>query len=221
MTARRIGLQGGTFDPIHLGHLRAAVEARRRFRLDQVLLIPSAIPPHKKSAATASAEHRLQMVKLACRGRAGLTASSLEIEAGGTSYSVLTLEEVRRRHREAVLFFVLGIDAFLEIETWREYRRVLEQCHFVVTSRPGYDLGRARRVLGRRPAVRFVELEPDGAVVGCLPRASSVYLLPIPALDISSTDIRRRARRGDSLAGLVPGPVEKYIHRHRLYKGGQ
>ena len=221
MTARRIGLQGGTFNPVHLGHLRAAVEARRRLRLDRVLLIPSAIPPHKVSADTAPADHRLQMVKLACRGRAGLAASSLEIEAGGTSYSVWTLEEVRRRHPKAVLFFVLGIDAFLEIKTWREHRRVLEQCHFVVTSRPGYDLGRARRALGRWPASRFVELEPDGAVVDRLPRAASVFLLTIPALDISSTDIRRRVRRGDTLAGLVPDPVETYIHRHRLYKGGQ
>lgn len=221
MTVRRIGLQGGTFNPVHLGHLRAAVEARRRFSLDRVLLIPSSVPPHKESADMAPAEHRLRMVRLACRGRAGLAASALEIEAEGTSYSVLTLEEVRRRYREAVLFFVLGIDAFQEIKTWREYRRVLKQCHFVVTSRPGYDLGRARRVLGSGPAARYVELDPNGAVVGRLPRAPSIFLLPISALDISSTDIRSRARRGDSLAGLVPLPVEKYIHRHRLYQGGQ
>ncbi|MBN2198888.1 MAG: nicotinate (nicotinamide) nucleotide adenylyltransferase [Candidatus Aminicenantes bacterium] len=221
MAARRIGLQGGTFDPVHLGHMKAAAEVRRRFRLDKVLLIPSAVPPHKESGGTAPAEHRLRMVKLACRGRAGLEASSLEIEAGGTSYSVLTLEAVRRRHRGAVLFFLLGIDAFQDIRTWRESRRVLEQCHFVVTSRPGYDLGQARRALGSVSAARFVDLEPGGPAVGRLPRAPAIFLLPIPALNISSTDIRRRARRGGSLAGLVPGPVANYIHRHRLYEGGQ
>jgi nicotinate-nucleotide adenylyltransferase len=221
MTGPRIGLQGGTFNPVHLGHLRAAGEARRRLALDRVLLIPSAQPPHKPSLDMAPAEHRLRMVKLACRGRAGLAASGLEIEAGGTSYSILTLENVRRRKPEAVFFFVLGIDAFLEIKTWRAYRDVLAQCHFVVTSRPGYDLARARRVLDGAPSYRFREVESGAAAAARLPRTPTIFLLRMDALDVSSTDVRSRARRGESLAGLVPGPVEKYIRRHRLYQRGQ
>ncbi|OGD23165.1 MAG: hypothetical protein A2Y69_12045 [Candidatus Aminicenantes bacterium RBG_13_59_9] len=109
----------------------------------------------------------------------------------------------------------------MEIKTWREYRRVLEQCHFVVTSRPGYDLALARQALRGRAAVRTVEIGRGGARIGRLPREPSIFLLPISALDISSTDIRRKARRGESLAGLVPGPVADYINRHRLYQGGQ
>lgn len=221
MTAPRIGLQGGTFNPVHLGHLRAAGEARRRLALDRVLLIPSAQPPHKPSSNMAPAGHRMRMVKLACRGRAGLAASGLEIEAGGTSYSILTLEEVRRRNPEAVLFFLMGIDAFLEIKTWREYRSVLARCHLAVTSRPGHDLTLARRVLDSVPESRFREVGPGEDAVGRLPRKPTIFLLPMAALDISSTDIRRRAGRGESLAGLVPGPVEKYIRRHRLYQRGQ
>ncbi|MBM3297970.1 MAG: nicotinate (nicotinamide) nucleotide adenylyltransferase [Candidatus Aminicenantes bacterium] len=219
MKAARIGLQGGTFDPVHLGHIRAAVAARRRFRLDRVLLIPSAVPPHKEYADTAPPEHRLRMVKMACRGRTGLEASALEIEAGGTSYSFRTLEEVGRRRPEAVLFFLLGIDAFLEIRTWREYRRVLKQCHFIVTGRPGFDLALAPSALTGETGVRFIELGPEGSVVGPLPDEPSVFLMPLDALDISSTDIRSRVRRGEALAGLVPEPVEKYIKRHGLYRG--
>ncbi len=221
MAERRIGLLGGTFNPVHLGHILAARAVRRRFGLDRILLIPSSQPPHKGSTGVASAVHRLSMVKLACRGRAGLASSAMEIEAGGTSYSVFTLEKVRRRHRKAVIFFILGVDAFLEIETWREYRRVLRQCHFVVTSRPGFDLGRARSVLDKALRKRVFVLSPGENEVQSLPRDPRVFILPIPALNISSTDIRRRARRGESLSGLVPRAVEIYIQRHRLYQGGQ
>jgi len=221
MAGCRIGILGGTFNPVHLGHIRAALEVKRRFRLEKVLFIPSSIPPHKRPMAVASPNDRLRMVGLACRGRKGLSASPIEIEAGGTSYSVLTLDKIRRRFAGGEIFFVLGVDAFLEIDTWRDYRRVLEQCHFIVVSRPGCDLARAHKVLQGSLASRMVELGQEESAEAPLPAGTRIFLVPIAALDISSTDIRRRARTGESLRGLVPRAVETYIRRHRLYQGGQ
>jgi len=221
MAVRRIGLLGGTFNPVHLGHVRAAQEVKRRFRLERVLFIPSSIPPHKRPVAIASPDHRLRMVGLACRGRKGLSASPVEIKAGGTSYSVLTLDKIRRRFPRTDIFFILGVDAFLEFDTWRDYGRVLEQCHFIVISRPGYDLAKARQVLRGSLASRMIELGQEESAGARLPAGPRIFLVPIAALDISSTDIRRRARTGESLRGLVPPAVETYIRRHRLYQGGQ
>ncbi len=220
MADLRIGLLGGTFNPVHAGHIRAAEGVRRMFRLDKVLFIPSATPPHKRSAAIASAEDRMRMVGLACRGRKGLSSSPIEIAAGGTSYSILTLGRIRRRFQGAEIFFILGVDAFLEIGTWRDYRRVLEQCHFIVISRPGYELAGTRRVLGGSLAPRMVELGRAKPLPEGHGREPRIFLIPLDSLDISSTDIRRRARRGQSLRGLVPPAVETYIRRHRLYQGG-
>jgi nicotinate-nucleotide adenylyltransferase len=221
MAGRRIGLLGGTFNPVHLGHIRAALEVKRRFRLEKVLFIPSSIPPHKRPKAIASAEDRLRMVGLACRGRKGLSASPIEIKAGGTSYSILTLDKILRRFPGGEVFFILGLDAFLEIDAWRDCRRVLEQCHFIVISRPGYDLARARQVLRGSLASRMSELGQEDSAEEPLQAGPRIFLVPIAALDISSTDIRRRARCGEPLRGLVPPAVETYIRRHRLYQGGQ
>jgi len=214
-----IGLFGGTFDPIHLGHLRAAAEVRRRARLDRVLFIPSYLPPHKKSGAAVPAADRLRMVELACRGRAGLEASSIEVDAREKSYSILTLRKLRALSPEARLFFILGVDAFLDIGTWREYHRVLEGCFFIVMGRPGFELDRARDVLGGKLRDSIGPLETAEGAAGPLPPQTRVFLLPIHALDISSTAIREKVRRGDSLEGLVPAPVEKYIREHQLYRG--
>src|SRR5512139_4006363 len=143
-----IGLFGGTFDPIHLGHLRAAAEVRRKAGLERVLFIPSYLPPHKASGAVASAADRLRMVELVCRRRSGFEASGIEVAAREKSYSILTLRKVRAQAPRARLFFILGVDAFLDIRTWHQYRRVLKECLFIVTGRPGFDLDRARDVLG-------------------------------------------------------------------------
>lgn len=220
MAPRRIGILGGTFNPVHWGHVRAAQEVGRRFHLEKVLFIPSAIPPHKRSAGMASPEERLRMVGLACRGRKGLSSSPIEIEVGGTSYSILTLDKIGRRFSGEAVFFILGVDAFLEIGTWRDYRRVLGQCHFIVISRPGTALAGAKKVLRGSLARRMVELSRGESVPEPLPSQPSIFLVPVAGWDISSTDIRRRARRKEPLRGLVPPAVETYIRRHRLYQGG-
>jgi nicotinate-nucleotide adenylyltransferase len=214
-----IGLFGGTFDPIHLGHLRAAAEVRRRTRLDRILIIPSYLPPHKARGASASAADRLRMVELACRRRVGLEASPVEVEARGKSYSILTLRKVHALAPGARLFFILGVDAFLDIGTWREYEKVIEECYFIVTGRPGYELERARGVLRGRLGSTMGPLASAGDLAAPEPPRTRIVLLPIRALDVSSTAVRDSARRGKSLDGLVPRAVAAYIRDRQLYRG--
>jgi nicotinate-nucleotide adenylyltransferase len=214
----RIGLFGGTFDPIHNGHLRAAAVVARRFSLDQVRFIPSAIPPHKRTAEMAEAGHRMAMVELAVRGRRRFVASPVEVEAGSTSYSVVTLEKVRKEVPRAVLFFLLGADAFVEIETWREWRRVLEQCRFIVVTRPGTELSQAWKTLGEPYRRTIAGVGPGVRLSEDFLDAHRVFLFPFDALPVSSTEVRLRVRKGLSLWGLVPRPVECYIRREKLYQ---
>lgn len=214
-----IGLFGGTFDPIHLGHLRAAAEVRRRARLDRILFIPSFLPPHKKSGTVASAADRLRMVELACCWRKGFEASPVEVEAGEKSYSILTLRKIRALASGARLFFILGVDAFLDIGTWREYQRVLQECYFIVMGRPGFELDRARDVLEGKLRDSIGPLVTGAGAAGPLPPQTRIFLLPIRALNISSTAIRERVRCGETLDGFVPGAVDAYIREHQLYRG--
>jgi len=218
MRKERIGILGGTFNPVHCGHLRAAAAVRTRFSLDRVLFIPSFIPPHKESAGIASAEERLKMVELAVRGKPAFIPSAVEIRAKGRSYSILTLNKIKSSYPRAWIFFILGVDAFLEIETWREWKRVLERCLFIVVTRPGYRLRDAEDVLGLayRGQVRSVSRLENVPEQWFL--RSRIFLVPIAAADISSTEIRRRIREDRSIKGLVPAAVEDYIHKHGLYQ---
>jgi nicotinate-nucleotide adenylyltransferase len=216
-----IGLFGGTFDPIHLGHLRAAAEVRRRTGIDRILFIPSFLPPHKAAVWTAPAADRLRMVELAVRRRAGFEASPIEVEAGGKSYSIRTLRRVRRLRPRSRIFFIVGVDAFLDIGTWRAYKKVLAECTFIVTGRPGFDLERARGVLGGRLRRSIGTLEEAGDLAGRVPPRIRVILTPIRALDVSSTAVRDRVRRGLPLEGLVPRAVAAYIRARQLYRGRQ
>jgi nicotinate-nucleotide adenylyltransferase len=218
MEKRRIGLLGGTFNPVHEGHLRAAEEVRRRFGLNRVLFIPSYIPPHKQTTDMASPEDRYAMVELAVRARPEMEASPLEIEAREKSYSIITLNKLKAIYADAWIFFILGIDAFLEIETWRSYREVLEQCHFIVISRPGFDLEKAREALPSEYAGKIKDCGRTGPVGADLLSRFRVFLMMIDALDISSTDIRGRVKAGRPIHGLVPAPVEEYIRTKNLYQ---
>ena len=214
----RIGLLGGTFNPVHEGHLRAAEEVRLSFGLSQVLLIPSYIPPHKLTTDMASPEDRFAMVELAVRSHPQLVASALEIEAPEKSYSVITLNKLKAVYADAWIFFILGVDAFLEIETWKSYREVLEQCRFIVISRPGFDLTGARKALPQEYAEKIGECRGAGPVGEDFLSRFRIFLVSIKALNISSTDIRRRIREGRSIHGLVPNLIEEYIHKKKLYQ---
>ena len=217
MKRERIGIFGGTFNPIHAGHVKAAVEVQRIFALDKVLLIPSYIPPHKETPDIAPPRCRLQMVKLAVASYPQFMPSSVEIDAKGRSYSVLTLSKLKRRYPDALMFFILGMDAFLEIRTWRDYKKVLEQCHFIVISRPGYELKDAKNVLGEEYADRIIRVSNSPELDQNLRQGSKIFLLSIPSLDVASKVIRKKIKKGESISNLVDRSVEEYIRSNALY----
>jgi nicotinate-nucleotide adenylyltransferase len=206
---RRVGLLGGTFDPFHNGHLDVGCAAERELRLDELVVIVSNIPPHRPQPLVSS-HHRFAMVALGIVGRPGWRASDLELVDGGTSFTIGTL---RRFHawgyQPTELFFVLGADAFAEIETWKDYPAILEQAHFVVVSRPGFPCAEA---MERLPALADrVQADLAGTV------RPSIFLIDAPTADVSATAIRRQLAAGASVAGLVPDAVRQHIDQHGLY----
>jgi nicotinate-nucleotide adenylyltransferase len=223
---RSLALFGGTFDPVHRGHLAAALAARDRFHLDAVHFVVAGFPPHKRRGPLTPYAHRCALAALACAGQRGLTASFAEagtdFSGSATFYSVDLVREYRKRlPRRAHLYFLIGVDALLEIGTWHDPETLLDSCDFIVVSRPGFRLdslrsalpasvlpaGEARPVGARRSAPETLRL-----------RRSSLHLISSVHVDISSTEIRRRAARGLSIRGLVPAAVEDYICKQALYR---
>ncbi len=196
--ARRVGILGGTFDPVHYGHLDAAEAARAALELDEVVFIPAHDPPHKLQDPGANGFHRFAMVALAIQEWPGYRASELELAREGASYTVDTL---RRLHAQGIpashLFFILGADAFAEIDTWKEYPAVLDLAQFVVVARPGTTLGDA---LARTPQLR-----------------GRVSLVEARTRDVSSTAIRARLAGESGIDDLVPPAVARHIMAHHLY----
>ena len=194
----RAGILGGTFDPIHNGHVEAASAVHRALALDHVLLLPSRTPPHRSAEPRASTYHRFAMTALAASGRAELRASDVELRRDGPSYTVHTLESLHRDgFASSQLHFILGADAFAEIDTWYDYPRLLDLANFVVVSRPGFPAPAGTPLLDK-----------DG---------SRVSFLEISTPDVSSTDIRQRVAKGESIDHLVPREVAEHIRRHQLY----
>jgi len=218
MQKKRIGIFGGTFNPIHLGHLHAAETVKEKYCLDKVLFIPSYIPPHKDTDEVAAADFRLDMVRLTVADHPGFEPSSIEIEAGGKSYSINTLAKVKHIYPQAEIFFILGIDAFIEIDTWRDYKNVLKQCCFIVISRPGYSLHAEIQELPEEIKLRIcdgsdMELENLVKTTQC-----SIFLFPMDSMDIASTEIRRRVGQGETIINMASAEVIKYIKENKLYK---
>ena len=218
--AGRVGLLGGTLDPIHEGHIEAAKAARTALALDRVIVLPSRIPPHRLLEPVASRYHRFAMAALAVNGIAGLSASDLELCSPGLSYTADTL--VRFREHAALyasqIFFITGADAFAEIATWHRYPEVLDLANFVVISRPGFPADRLLRRLpslaGRMRVVADSGVQAPGS--GC-DESCGIFLVDAATPDISSTEVRRRLSAGENLTGLVPLPVERHIFQHGLY----
>jgi len=214
--ARRVGLLGGTFDPIHVGHLAAAEAARAALLLDEVLLLTSHVPPHRPQPR-ASVHHRFAMVALAIQQHETLRASDFELLHPGPSFTASTLARLHAAGFDATqLFFITGIDAFAEIATWREYPRVLDASHFVVVDRAGRG---AETIRVQVPALapRIVDAN---AIDPRDPRWSEetrIFLVKGGTPDVASTEIRRRCREGQSISGLVTPAVERHIARHALY----
>lgn len=216
MTASRIGVLGGTFDPVHLGHLAAARSADQSLGFDRLLFIPSHAPPHRPDSPRASGYHRLQMTALAVAGVAGWEASDLELARGGASFTFDTLTTLRQREPASQFFFITGADAFAEIASWRRYPELLELAHFVVIARAGTSFDRIRTRLPQLSS-RMVACDVASPAACRAANFPSIFLVNADTPDVSSTEVRRRAAAGEPLTGLVPDAVARYITEHRLY----
>jgi len=217
---RSVALFGGTFDPIHAGHIAVAQAAQRRFHLDAVYFVPSARPPHKSKPALTPFIHRYSMVALACAGHAAfvpsLAEAPVESSASHIFYTIDTVRRFRREHPDDRLYFIVGADQFLEIPTWRQYESLLDACDFIIASRPGFRLDALRLVippekLGR--ATGSGSSDPHKITL----RKSEIHLLTTVSSHISSTEVRHRLLKHQSIHGLVPAPVEEYILGQALY----
>jgi nicotinate-nucleotide adenylyltransferase len=212
MSARRIGLLGGTFDPIHCGHLDLADAAQVALRLDRVSLITANIPPHRPQPV-ASAYHRFAMVALAVANRPHWRAADLELRLDAPSYTSTTLDRFHvRGYMPSELYFVIGADAFAEIATWRDYPRILDRTHFAVVSRPGFPVG---ELAHRLPSLAARMTWPRSHTA--LHVAPLILLIDEPTADVSSSAIRRRLTAAESIEGLVPPSVAQHIEQHGLY----
>jgi len=198
---RRIGVLGGTFDPIHIAHLAIAEEARTQLGLDKVVFVPAGLPPHKMDVHVSPAEHRLAMVKLAIADNPHFEVSRVDIDRFGPCYTVDTIALLRKEWEPDVeIYFIMGSDSLADILTWHKPDRLIRLCRIVAVGRPGYR-------------VDMDELER------CLPGASQrILFINSPQLDVSSSEIQRRVRAGESIKYQVPEAVERYIYEHGLYR---
>jgi nicotinate-nucleotide adenylyltransferase len=197
----RLGVLGGTFDPIHIGHLILAEGARDALQLERVVLIPAGQPPHKRSARITASEHRLQMVRLAIAANGHFSISRVDLDRRGPSYTVDTMHLLQEAWGpDTRIHFLIGGDSLAELPTWHQPERLIEICQVVAVPRPGYD-----------PDLDALDRELPGA-------ADRVQVLHTPLVDLSATEIRDRVRDRRSIRYLVPEAVEQYIYRHRLYR---
>lgn len=199
---KSLGIIGGTFDPIHYGHLLAAEWAGEVFELDKIIFIPAARPPHKDPASVINGDHRYRMVELAIKDNPAFTASSLELERRGYSYTVDTIRHYLEADPQLDIRFILGVDALQLIYTWKEVGQLIKLCRFIVVTRPGYQLDRCDPVFATVPAELWDRIE----------------LLSIPGLEISSSEIRKRVAAGQSVRYLLPPGVADYIKKNDLYR---
>jgi nicotinate-nucleotide adenylyltransferase len=216
-----VGLLGGTFNPIHNGHVAIARQAREVLALDRVVLIPTGDPPHKPHENLAAAKDRFEMVRLAIASDPSLSISDVEVSRSGKSYTIDTIRLLQREYGpEARLFFLIGLDAFLEFPTWRDPATLLTLCSFVVLSRPGLSF-QALSGLPLIPAIpqaSLVELDAGRSVRLNVPvGAQSLICLRLPPNSVSASDIRARIAQGAPTANLLPPVVESYILQHHIY----
>lgn len=197
----KIGIMGGTFDPIHLGHLATAEAVRELFTLDEILFIPAARPPHKLGKNLTDEKHRLAMTKLATRSNKFFRVSDMELRRTGLSYTLDTMNELHKIFGNSTeLFFIIGADSLADLSKWHAARELVEKCHFIATTRQGVELD-------------FSAVESYFGTSA----SKHIHRVTTPGLEISSTDIREKIQRGCSIKYLVPEVVEEYIAKERLY----
>lgn len=242
----KIGVIGGTFNPIHYGHLFIASQAKECFKLDEVVFVPSSQPPHKGELNLERSEDRYRMIELAIKSNSDFSVSSVELDRGGKSYSVETVTEFQKKYgKDTEIYFVIGMDSFTELSTWKDIDGILKKCQFIVAPRPGYggqvpQSTQKRRDCGVYPerdcfteftlsktnafAMTARDLARNDTEFSELSRkvcssyGKRCHFMEAPCFEISSTDIRNRIKEGRSIKYLLPEPVEKYIIEHELYK---
>lgn len=223
----KIGIIGGTFDPIHCGHLEIARELRTVFALDRVIFMPAPSPPHKDTRGISAFEHRYAMVEQAIRAEEHFSVSDLEAQRGGKSYTVDTLQRLHTRYPDADFYFLMGMDSFANLTSWKEYPRLFNLSNIVVAQRPGLpectrpeELPVALRNLFCYDAARnsFVYIGAEKNKAGSNRDGGRLFFLRETRADISSTDIRRRVEQNSTIAELVPETVRDYITQHKLYQ---
>ncbi len=198
----KIGIMGGTFDPVHYGHLVTAEAALGEFQLDQVLFVPSGNPPHKDPIGVTETKHRYLMTVLATVTNPKFEVSRVDIDREGVTYTIETLRLLKARYGPGTeLYFITGADAILEIMSWKDPKNLLQMAEFIAATRPGFSLGRQNDMIKRW----FAQQE------------KSLNILQVPAMAISSTDIRKRVKHGKSIRYLVPETVDHYIYKNNLY----
>jgi nicotinate-nucleotide adenylyltransferase len=200
----KIGVLGGTFDPVHLGHLAMAEEVKEALGLEEVLMVPAGQPVLKTPQRVSPAEHRLKMLRLAAADTPHLKVSTIEMERPGPSYTADTLDGLKKQYGNAVeIYFILGWDSLSQLPEWHEPGKIIEKCYLVAVPRPGFP----------RPRLKDLEREIPGIT-------RKVVMMNRPRRDISASEIREMAARGKSIDKLLPGPVAEYIKKNRLYARG-
>jgi len=200
---KRVGILGGTFDPIHIGHLIIAEQIREEFQLDKVIFIPSGNPPHKKLQTVTDAEHRYNMVCEALKGNPYFEVSRIEIDRKGYTYTIDTLNDLKEQNQEnAHMYYIIGADVLYDLLTWKDYTKVFEVCEFIAALRPGKDRD------GFRERIRYLEKN----------FSAKIHEADISLIEVSSTMVRERVKQNRSVKYLVPEAVEDYIKRNRLYR---
>jgi nicotinate-nucleotide adenylyltransferase len=220
---RRVAVYGGTFDPLHNGHLQVACAITEAFALDQLLLVPAAVPPHKRGLSICSPYHRMAMLALATAELPRIAVSPLELEAPERPYTIETLGKLEQLDPASRIFFVMGADSFRDITSWREYRRILTEYDVIVAVRPGYlaeEIATSGMVAHLPPELRQRVVDLRGRHLPMISQLTNrhIYLTDYVNVAISATEVRQAAAQGRSLAGIVPPPVADYIAKYKLYQ---
>ncbi len=198
----KIGIMGGSFNPIHLGHLHLAESARVEFHLDKVIFIPAGDNPFKQTNVSVTRQQRFEMVNMAIASNERFASASIELDRHGKSYTIDTIREIKKMYPQSELYFITGADIMFEITQWRSAEELLQSINFITATRPGYPVSKWRRRV-RRLRKKY---------------HANIYGLMSAEMDITSTEIRNRIASGQSIKYLIPEPVEAYIETHHLYQ---